>query len=217
MSLTGKSVIVTGAGQGLGRAIAMVMAERGASVVLTGRTLSTLESAHTAILAADGRAEISVGDVGSRDDVARMVDLTVERFGGIDVLINNAMSLTRGGESVMSITDESLDIPMRSGLHGSLYAMQACYPHLKASGNGSIVNFGSSTSIRGEPGFGSYVIAKEAIRGLTRIAAREWGPDNIRVNVICPSGLTEGTKVYADAGSRRICSKVAAGAAEKSW
>ena len=79
---------------------------------------------------------------------------------------------------------------------GTFYCMQACYPHIRSRGGGSIVNFGSVTALDGRSGFAGYVIAKEAIRGLTRIAAKEWGPDNIRVNVICPAGLTEGTREF---------------------
>jgi NAD(P)-dependent dehydrogenase (short-subunit alcohol dehydrogenase family) len=122
----------------------------------------------------------------------------VNTYGGIDVLVNNAQSLAFN-ESVLAITDESLEVPFRSGLLGSLYFMQACYPHLKARGGGSIINFGSATSVKGMANFGSYAISKEAVRGLTRAAATEWGPDNIRVNVILPSGLTEASRDYFEA------------------
>jgi NAD(P)-dependent dehydrogenase (short-subunit alcohol dehydrogenase family) len=195
MSLEGKIAIVTGAGRGLGRAIAEVLAERGVSVVLTGRTPETLESIRDEIQSTGGRVEIVPGDVGVRADVDHAVQTTVDAFGGLDILVNNAQSLDTN-ESVLDVTDESLALPFRSGLFGTLYMMQACYPHLKARGGGSIVNFGSSTSIHGTAGFASYVMTKEAIRGLTRIAAREWGGDGIRVNVVCPAGLTGATKQF---------------------
>src|SRR5579859_6712850 len=96
MQLAGKTAIVTGAGQGLGRAIAMVLAERGASVVITGRTASKLEAVEKEIGSAGGRVAAVPGDVGSRSDVARMVEAAVESFGGIDILVNNAQSSTLG-------------------------------------------------------------------------------------------------------------------------
>ena len=203
MSLEGRSVIVTGAGRGLGRGIAQVFAERGASVMMTGRTAETLESARDDFRAAGGIVDFVVGDVGVRADVDRVVEATVKAYGGIGVLVNNAQSLDTN-ESVLEVTDASLAVPMRSGLFGTLYMMQACHPHLKANGGGAIVNFGSSTSIHGTAGFASYVMTKEAIRGLSRSAAREWGSDGIRVNVICPSGLTEGTQEFLDAYPERF-------------
>ena len=82
--------------------------------------------------------------------------------------------------------------------------MQACYPHLKARGGGSIVNFGSSTAIQGDVGFAPYVMTKEAIRGLTRVAANEWGRDGIRVNVVCPAGMSPAAEAFRDADPDRF-------------
>jgi NAD(P)-dependent dehydrogenase (short-subunit alcohol dehydrogenase family) len=189
MSLENKVAIVTGAGQSLGRAIARVLAGRGAAVMLTGRTLATLEAVRDEIRSAGGTAELDQGDVGSRPDVERMVSRAVAAFGGIDILVNNAQTWERD-RPLAQVTDEILQVPLRSGLYGSLYTMQACYPHFRARGGGSVINFGSSTGVAGMPGWGPYGIAKEAIRGLTRVAAKEWGPDNIRVNTICPAAFT---------------------------
>ena len=203
MELEGKTAIVTGGGQGLGEGIALALAAHGASVVINGRNSWKLERVQQEIRAKGGTVEIVQADVGSREDVQRTVDLALSTFGGIDILVNNAESL-EFNQSVLEVTDENLEIPFRSGLLGTLYCMQACYPHLKARGGGSIVDFGSTTAVDGYPGFGSYVITKEAVRGLTRIAAREWGPDNIRVNVICPAGLTGGTKEFRGQRSRGL-------------
>jgi NAD(P)-dependent dehydrogenase (short-subunit alcohol dehydrogenase family) len=208
MSIEGKTAIVTGAGRGLGRGIAEVLAGRGAALVITGRTPETLESIREEITASGGRVEVVPGDVGNRDDVDRVVAKALEAYGGIDILVNNAQALDKN-ESVLEVTDESLALPFRSGLFGTLYMMQACHPHMKARGGGAIVNFGSSTSREGSPGFASYVMTKEAIRGLTRIAAREWGPDGIRVNVVCPSGLTEGTKEFLEMYPERFSAEMA--------
>lgn len=197
-TLAGKVAIITGASYGLGRDTAKVFAERGAKVVVTGRTAQKLESLRDEIRATGAEIEIAPGDVGVREDVERAVQTAVDTFGGVDALVNNAQSLT-SDEPILTLTDERVLYPMRNGLFGTLYFMQACYPHLKARGGGSIINYGSGAAVGGLAGFAAYAMAKEAIRGLTRVAATEWGPDNIRVNLILPSGLTEGTKVHLDA------------------
>jgi 2-hydroxycyclohexanecarboxyl-CoA dehydrogenase len=202
MGLDGKVAIVTGGGQGLGRAIALVLSRRGAAVTITGRTPSTLEAVVDEIVAGGGRAIAVPGDVGSRADVQRAVEATVEACGGLDILINNAQS-SKPGTMLADLTDEDFELVFRSGALGTLYAMQACYPHLKARGGGSIVNFGSSTSITGDRGFGPYVMAKEAVRGLTRVAANEWGRDGIRVNVVCPAAMSPSSKAFRDADPDR--------------
>jgi len=202
MDLSGKVAIVTGGGQGLGRATAKVLADRGASVTITGRTAEKLEAVRDEIAAAGGRVHFVAGDMGNRADVQRAVDETVDAFGGIDILINSAQA-SKPGIAVAELTDEDFDLVFRSGALGSLYAMQACYPHLRARGGGSIVNFGSTTSITGDRGFAPYVMAKEAIRGLTRTAASEWGPDGIRVNVVCPAALSPSSARFRDADPER--------------
>jgi len=202
-ALQGKVAIVTGAGQGLGRGIAMVLADRGASVVLNGRTAVKLESVEAEILAAGGTGTICPGDMGVRSDVERLVHAAVERFGGVDILVNNAQA-SNPDVSVLAVTDEDLDLTFRSGAVGSLYAMQACHPHMKARGGGCVVNFGSSTAVAGDPGFASYVMTKEAIRGLSRIAAKEWGPDGIRVNVICPAAMSPSAQDFAERDPARF-------------
>jgi NAD(P)-dependent dehydrogenase (short-subunit alcohol dehydrogenase family) len=203
MELDGKTAIVTGAGQGLGRGIALVLARRGANVVLTGRTESTLSKVLGEIEEAGGTGVFVTGDVGSRNDVRAMVDGAIAAYGGIDILINNAQS-SKPGIALIDMTDDDLELTFRSGALGTVYCMQACYPHLKARGGGSIVNFGSSTAISGDRGFAPYVMAKEAIRGLTRLAANEWGPDNIRVNVVCPAGMSPSAAAFRDADPERF-------------
>jgi 2-hydroxycyclohexanecarboxyl-CoA dehydrogenase len=203
MQLTGKTAIVTGAGQGLGRGIAHVLAERGACVVLNGRTPAKLAAVKAEIDGAGGRCVVAAGDVGVRSDVAAMVEAALGASGGIDILINNAQASTPD-VSVLGITDEDLEMTFRSGAVGTLYAMQACHPHMKARGGGSIVNFGSSVAVTGDRGFAAYTMTKEAIRGLSRIAAKEWGPDGIRVNVICPSAMSPSAAAFAERSPERF-------------
>jgi NAD(P)-dependent dehydrogenase (short-subunit alcohol dehydrogenase family) len=203
MQLTGRTAIVTGAGQGLGRGIALVLAQRGASVVLNGRTPAKLEAVKAEIDGAGGQCVTAPGDVGLRSDVARMVETALGAFGSIDILINNAQASTPD-VSVLGVTDEDMELTFRSGALGTLLAMQACHPHMKARGGGSIVNFGSSTALAGDAGFASYIMTKEAIRGLSRIAAKEWGPDGIRVNVICPAAMSPSAEAFAKANPARF-------------
>lgn len=196
-SFDGKVALVTGAGQGIGRAVALVLAERGADVVISGRTESKLTAVATEIEAVGARVAVSVGDVSRRADVNAMVEAAVTAFGGLDILINNAQTMG-GGKKVADIDDDTLEAYFGSGARGTLYAMQAALPVMTARGGGSIVNFGSSTAITGDPTFGAYVMTKEAIRGLSRVAAREWGRYNIRVNVVCPAALNDATQGFRD-------------------
>ena len=114
--------------------------------------------------------------------------MAVERFGGLQVLVNNAQSSTPG---VMfeDMDDATMRLTWESGVLGTIQHMQAAYPHLKGAG-GSIINLGSREGVFGGPGFGIYAATKEGVRGLSRVAAREWGRHDIRVNVVCPAALS---------------------------
>ena len=114
----------------------------------------------------------------------------IDHFGGLDVLVNNAQSSVPG-VPLEQIDDATIALTLESGLLGTLYHMQAAFPHMKERG-GSIINFGSREGVFGGVGFGIYAATKEAIRGLSRTAAREWGKHGIRVNVICPAASEPG-------------------------
>ncbi|WP_330351119.1 SDR family NAD(P)-dependent oxidoreductase [Streptomyces sp. NBC_00582] len=191
--LAGKTALVTGGGQGVGRGIALALAAEGAAVVITGRTEGRLKDTARAIAERGGRVHTLVGDVGEQADVERMVAETVREFGGLDVLVNNAQSSVQRRLEQTSYDD--VQLAYRSGPLAAFHAMRAALPHLKAS-RGSVVNLGSSAAVLGEAGFASYAMAKEAIRGLSRVAAREWGPYGIRVNVVCPAALSPAAEEY---------------------
>lgn len=131
------------------------------------------------------------------NDIDAAVRTAVAEFGGIDALVNNAQSAVQ--KRLVDTTDADVEICYRSGPLAVLHGMQAAYPHLVARGGGSIVNFGSVAAIEGNATFGSYAMAKEAIRGLSRVAAREWGRDGIRVNVVVPSALTPAADAFREA------------------
>ncbi|MFI1486747.1 SDR family NAD(P)-dependent oxidoreductase [Streptomyces sp. NPDC020747] len=191
--LAGKTALVTGAGQGVGRGIALAMAAEGAAVVITGRTEGKLKDTAGEIVERGGRAHLVVGDVGERGDVDRMVAETVRQFGGLDILVNNAQASVQRRLEETSYDD--VELAYRSGPLATFHAMRVALPHLKAS-RGSVVNLGSSAAVQGEVNFASYAMAKEAIRGLTRVAAREWGAYGIRVNVVCPAALSPAAEAY---------------------
>jgi NAD(P)-dependent dehydrogenase (short-subunit alcohol dehydrogenase family) len=179
-----KTAVVTGAGQGIGRGIALALAKEGAPVVLAGRMVRKLDSVAAEIAEAGGRAMPVPCDVGDRDAVVTLVDSAVRSFGGLDILVNNAQSLAPN-RRLQDITIEDAKVTWSTGPMATMHCMQAAFPHLRERG-GSIVNLGSNTAITGAPLFGAYAMAKEAIRALTRVAAREWGRFGIRVNVVCP-------------------------------
>ena len=186
--LSGKAAIITGAGQGVGLGMARAFAEAGASLVITGRTLTKLEQAAD-ILRGDGaQVAICAGDARSRADAKMAVAIAMDRFGRLDVLVNNAQSSVPG-QAFEEINDETIHLTLDSGLIGTMQFMQEAFVSLKTNG-GSIINLGSREGIFGGKGFGIYAAAKEGIRGLSRVAAREWGIHKIRVNVICPAALS---------------------------
>lgn len=188
--LDGKVAIITGGGQGLGLGIAQAFAAEGASLVLSGRTLSKLEAVVRDLETLGGKVAVTAADVRSREDAFATVEVAVKMFGGLDVVVNNAQ-MTHGGVALEDHTRQTLDESLQSGLYGSIWHMQAALPHLKARGGGSIINLASYQGMHGAPYFVGYAATKEAIRGLTRAAAREWGGHNIRINNIAPSAITE--------------------------
>jgi NAD(P)-dependent dehydrogenase (short-subunit alcohol dehydrogenase family) len=155
-------------------------------VVVAERNPDTLEDAVNE-LEAKGLTCLGVQtDVSQRSSIQALVDTTVERFGRVDGLVNNAQDLSAGLEALMETTEQDFDKHFNSGVKGTLWAMQAVYPHMKQAGWGRIVNVGSSAGLIGMKGLGAYGAAKEAIRSLTRTAAREWAVDGIVVNCYCP-------------------------------
>jgi 2-hydroxycyclohexanecarboxyl-CoA dehydrogenase len=205
--LAGRVALVTGAGQGIGRGAALALAREGAAVGLAGRTVAKCEAVADEIAAFGGTAVALACDVTDRKQVDAAVAATAERFGGLDALVNNAQSSVM--RPIVELTDADVALCWDSGPRATLWAMQAALPLLRARGGGSVVNFGSSTAIDGNATFGAYAMAKEAIRGLSRVAAREWGQYGIRVNVIVPNALSPAAEAFRDARPERYAKQLA--------
>jgi NAD(P)-dependent dehydrogenase (short-subunit alcohol dehydrogenase family) len=195
--LTGKVALITGGGQGVGLGIAFALAEAGATIVITGRHEAKLRGAAEQIRA-KGAPDVltAVGDTRRRESAQQTVRATIEKFGHLDVLVNNAQS-SAPGLPFENIDDAAIAMTLESGFLGTLYFMQASFPHMKERG-GSIINLGSREGIFGGVGMSVYAATKEAIRGLSRSVAREWGKYNIRVNVICPAALSPAAVTFLD-------------------
>ena len=180
-----KAALVTGAGQGVGRGIALAFAKAGASVIVCGRTESKLHAVCGEIEAAGAKAAAMVCDVSDPEAIKRTVTEAARIFGGLDILVNNAYDGAFG--PLLSLTDEGFQKGFVAGPFAAFRFMVAAHPHLKARGGGSIINLATSAEVRWDmSNYGAYGAAKASVRVLTRAAAAEWGVDNIRVNTICP-------------------------------
>ena len=194
--LDGKVAIITGGGQGVGRGIAHAFAKEGAAVAVVDRNPETAASTASELSELGARSIAIECEVSDRDQVDAAVARTVAELGGVDVLVNCAQASRPGLPSFMDHTEADMDLCYRTGPLGTFFFMHACFPHLKERA-GTIVNVGSATGLEGRAGFTAYAAAKEAIRALTRVAAREWGPHQIRVNAISPAAMSPATEAYA--------------------
>jgi NAD(P)-dependent dehydrogenase (short-subunit alcohol dehydrogenase family) len=187
--LRDKVAIVTGGEQGLGFHMARAFGEEGAKIVLTGLDQNKLDDKAKILQTQNVEVLTVPGDVRFRSTARNTVERTLASFGRLDILVNNAQSLSRE-IPLIDQNDELIERIIKSGLFGTIYFMQAAYPALKRQG-GAVINIGSGQGVLGGIGAASYAAAKEGIRGLSRVAAREWGRDQIRVNVICPAARSQ--------------------------
>lgn len=191
--LSGKVALITGAGQGVGQGIALALAASGARVAVTGRTLAKLEATCAMVAGRGGEALAIEGNVKDAASLADMVTQTVARFGGLDILINNAQEVPNG--KLLDVSDEAFLAGFESGPLASFRLMKLAHPHMVARGGGVIVNLASSAGIRWDmSGYGAYGAVKQATRVLTRAAAAEWGRQGIRVLTIAPHAESPGLK-----------------------
>ena len=196
--LEGKVAIVTGGGKGIGFGIAKAFANEGANLVLTGRVEARLQEAKETLEKEYGIKVLPVvADGADEEAVANVVKTAVDEFGKLDVVVNNAQ-VSKSGVMLKDHTKEDFDLAINSGLYAAFYYMRAAYPYLKET-KGNVINFASGAGLFGKLGQSSYAAAKEGIRGMSRVAAAEWGPDGIRVNVVCPLAMTESLEQWKGA------------------
>lgn len=194
-SLAGKAVIVTGAARGVGRGIAQALVTRGASVLGMDRDADGLAATAEGFAAAGATMEWLVADLRDPATPALVVEAATSRFGRVDALVNNAVA-TNEPKPLVDITAEDYDLVFDTAPRATFFLMQAVHPVMVAAGGGAIVNLGSASGTGGQSKFAAYAAAKEAVRGMSKAAALEWGRDNVRVNVVCPFANSEGVQLW---------------------
>lgn len=194
MRLKNKVAIVTGSASGIGKGIALAMAKEGAHVAVVDvneekgqETLKEINEITEGML--------FIRDISKAEYVKEIVGSVVEKFGKLDILVNNAHASR--GALFTDTTQELFDLSFNTGFYPTFRFMQNAYPELKKT-QGKVINFASGAGLKGQPTQTSYAAAKEAIRGISRVAANEWGPDGINVNLISPIALTDGVKQWRE-------------------
>ncbi|MQY60130.1 MAG: glucose 1-dehydrogenase [Clostridia bacterium] len=184
MDLTGKVALVTGGSRGLGRGMALALAEAGADVAIASRTLSALEKTAEQIRQGGSRSLPLPIDVSRVDQINKMIKDTLDEFGRIDILVNNAGTVIR--KPSLEITEADWDKVVNTILKASFFCAQAAAKAMIKQKKGKIINIGSLTSVRGLPRIIPYVASRGGILQLTKGLAVEWAPYNINVNAIGP-------------------------------
>ena len=184
-NLKGKVAIVTGASKGIGQSIAEGLAEYGANVIVSSRNQESVDAVAQGIREAGYEATGMACHVGREDQIKVLVEQTIQKYGGVDILVNNAAT-----NPVYGPIDEAqgllFDKIMNTNVRAPFLLSNLCYPSMKKRGGGSIINISSVEGLKPGLGLGIYSISKASLIMLTQNQAKEWGKDGIRCNAICP-------------------------------
>jgi 3-oxoacyl-[acyl-carrier protein] reductase len=200
-TLQGKVAIVTGAGRGIGRAIAVAYAKAGASVCCAARTRAQIQGTVQIIERNGGRALAVQVDVTDPDAVESMVERAVQAFGGLDILVINAGAFYDRGKRIQESVAAEWRATLEVNLFGAYHSAKAAIPHLKRRGAGKIITIGSGVGRRGRPGASAYACSKAALWMLTRVLAQELAEFKISVNELIPGPVE--TAMNANAAALR--------------
>jgi dehydrogenase/reductase SDR family protein 4 len=183
--LDGKVALVTGASKGIGEAMARGLAEFGAKVVLSSRKQDAVDAVAEEFKANGLEATGIAANMGNIDDIQPLVEKTVEIYGGLDIIINNAAANPVFGP-IQNTDERAFDKIIDVNLKGPFELCKKAYPIMQQRGGGSIIHISSIGGLTPEAGIGIYSVSKAAIINLTQAMAQDWGADNIRINAICP-------------------------------
>lgn len=194
MRLQGKVGIITGSASGIGRGMALAMAKEGAHIAVVDvneqKGIETLAEINQYT-----EGMLFIKDISIKENAEAIVAEVVEKFGKLDILVNNAHASRQA--NFVDTTQDMFDLSFGTGFYPTVHFMQAAYPELKKS-QGKVINFASGAGIDGQVTQTSYAAAKEAIRAISRVAANEWGPEGINVNLISPIALTPGVEQWRE-------------------
>ena len=183
--LTGKVALITGASKGIGEAIARIFAEYGAKVVISSRKQADLDELANDIKVSGGECIGIAAHAGEIAQLKLLVEKTVEIYGGIDILVNNAATNPVYGPS-LDCSESAFDKIMQVNVKAPFELAKMVHPIMKSRGGGSVINISSIAGHTPDPGLGIYSVSKASLNMLTKVLAKEWGEDGIRVNAICP-------------------------------
>lgn len=194
--LQDKVVIITGGAGGIGSGMAKAMVKEGAIVTIVDLNEETGKAMEKELQKISPKSMFLQANLMDRANFHKIIDTVVEKYGKLDVLVNNAHASKQA--TIEDTTQADLDLSFDTGFYPTFYLMQAALPHLKET-KGNIINFASGAGIAGHETQGAYAAAKEAIRGISRVAANEWGRFGINVNLISPIANSPGVQAWAKA------------------
>lgn len=194
--LEGKIALITGGASGIGKGMAMSFVKEGAKVAIVDLNEEVGQQTVKELQEIQPDSYFIQANLAEHDKLQSIVATVIEKFGKLDILVNNAHASKRA--TIEELTQADLDLSFNTGFYPTFYLMQAALPYLKES-KGKIINFASGAGINGDTTQGAYAAAKEAIRGISRVAANEFGPFGINVNIISPIANSPGVQQWAAA------------------